>query len=437
MEAQTESLPQVARPRKTSTWIYSVLPVNMALGPVGIMVQLYLVQINGVSIGTVYAALAVGIYNAVSIPASIFWGLATDRFHSRKGLIILSYAATSISFFLFVLAPGTAGSILAFGILSFVITASATPLNLLIMESEPKSTWASSFAKLSLMGTVGNTLGLVISSIWVEAFPLLLMAVPLGVLCLVSVILALKLITEPSYVFEREVIIRNRPSFLSRLLSIQSLFVTIPRLVDFKRIFMGLRSELTSYLPLLYLSITCFYVGGGLFNASIVPAMSEYLSSGSEVFLVNLVATIVSIVGFLYADRYIKKSSLIGSMTNGIILRAVCYALLGVAALVVPNSLYLIPSLTLYPVAVGLAFAIYYTSSNTLVFDSVQNRSHGSAMGVYSAIVGMASTVGSLVSGFVSFYLGFATTFIAGGFFVGIAAFLSSRLTRIRGEDVT
>jgi MFS family permease len=405
----------------------------MAIGPVGTMVQLYLVQINGVSLGTVYAGLAVGIYSAVTIPASIFWGIATDRFHSRKGLIVLSYAATSISFFLFVLAPGTAGSILAFAILSFVITASATPLNLLIMESEPKNTWASSFAKLSLMGTVGNTLGLVVSSLWVEAFPLLLMAIPLGALCLASVILAVRLIVEPSYVFEREVIIRNRPSFLTRLLSVPSQFVTIPRPVDFKRIFVGLRSELTSYLPLLYLSITCFYVGGGLFNASIVPAMSEYLGSGSEVFLVNLIATIVSIVGFLYADRYIKKTSLIGSMTSSTVLRASCYALLGVSALVVPNALYLVPSLTIYPIGVGLAFAIYYTSSNTLVFDSVQNRSHGSAMGVYNAVVGMAGTAGSLVSGFVSFYLGFATTFIAGGLFVGVAAILSFRLTRVRG----
>ena len=46
--------------------------------------------------------------------------------------------------------------------------------------------------------------------------------------------------------------------------------------------FQGLRSELTSYQPLLYLSIICFYFAGGIFNTSIVPALTAGSLSGSQ-----------------------------------------------------------------------------------------------------------------------------------------------------------
>jgi len=155
------------------------------------MVQLYLIQLNGNALGTIYAGLAVGVYNGVTIPASIFWGFASDRLHRRKVVIVTSFAGTSITFLLFLLAPSTPGIITTYAILAFITTAEATPLNLLIMESEPKSNWASTLASLSLIISVGNTLGLVISSVWVEAFPILEMVVPLAGRSCVSLILGL------------------------------------------------------------------------------------------------------------------------------------------------------------------------------------------------------------------------------------------------------
>jgi MFS family permease len=68
--------------------------------------------------------------------------------------------------------------------------------------------------------------------------------------------------------------------------------------------------------------------------------------------------------------------------------------------------------MVLYPVAGGVAFAVYYTSANTMIFTTVQSRSAGAALGVYSAVVGIASMVGSFASGFVSVYDGYYTTFI-------------------------
>jgi hypothetical protein len=262
------------------------------------------------------------------------------------------------------------------------------------------------------------------------------MVVPLAGLSFVSVILALKLIKEPSFVFEREVMIRQKPSLLNRVLAVPQVFVTIPRLVDFRKIFNGLRFEITSYIPLLYISIACFYFAGGLFNTSIVAGLSAFSFSGAQVFLVTLEVMIVQIAGFAYADRYIKRrGTLLNAMITSIGVRGICYGLLGVAAYLIPNFSFLIPVLILYPVSSGLAYAVYYTSSNTVVFNSIQNRSRGSAMGVYSAVVGIATTVGSLMSGFVSFYLGFHVTFVVAGLFLGVSAYIASRLRQLEGLD--
>src|SRR5271155_3956068 len=74
----TSAKPSDVKPRKID-WVYSTLPINIALGPIGTFVQLYLIHLNGVQAGTVYAAAAVTASNAVSIPAAIIWGFATDR----------------------------------------------------------------------------------------------------------------------------------------------------------------------------------------------------------------------------------------------------------------------------------------------------------------------------------------------------------------------
>ena len=53
--------------------------------------------------------------------------------------------------------------ILLLSLVSFISAASATPLNLLIMETEPKNHWATGFARLSLVSSIGATVGYAMS----------------------------------------------------------------------------------------------------------------------------------------------------------------------------------------------------------------------------------------------------------------------------------
>jgi len=414
--------------------------MNIALGPVGIYVQLFLLKADGPQQGLVDITLATLLFSAAGIPAAIIWGLVTDRLHRRKLIIGISYAVTTIYLFSFFFVTSISGVIFVYVLIAFVTAASATPLNLLIMETEPKNRWAIGFARLSLVASVGTIMGYVLSGLWAQFLPGLAiwLMIPLGSLALVSTVLSAMLIREPKFVFEREIVVTQRPGFFQRLLSSPLIFLNIPRAYDFARIFKGLRNELTSYVPLLYLSIVTFYFASGVFNTSFVAALSAHSMTDSEVYLVNVAALVAQVLTFQVAGRYIVKRSLRGVAIQGLIIRGSSYAALGVTSLLLAGPRFIIPTLIFFPVSSGFAYAIYYTASNTMIFNSIRGHNQGSTLGVYSAIVGVSTTVGSIVSGAVSYYLGFHTTFILAGALLGVAALITARLSngvRASGHD--
>ena len=411
-------------------WIYSTFPIAVASGPLGTLVQLYLIQLNGDTLGTIYGSLAVGVFNGVSIPAALFWGVATDRLHRRKLLITTSYALMGLVLVTFFFDRTTAGTILRFGAFSFVSVASATPINLLIMESEPKGRWATTFARISMISGVGNIGGWILSFFWSNAFPvdLTFLFLPLGIFALASAVLAVATISEPAFVFERESVALRKPSFFSRLLANPVFFLTVPRASDFRRIFRGLRSSLTSNVPLFYISLVLFYFSSGLFNTSFVPALHFAALSDEEVFAVMLAGMAVQTLSFQGAGRYISTRTLEKTSIQGLLLRGWCYIALAASVVLVTGPSLIIPALVFYPLGAGIAFAVYYTSSNTMMFNTVQGKHAGSSLGVYSAIVGVAATAGSLVSGVLSIYSGFYVTFVAAGVLLFAALVVVSRL---------
>jgi hypothetical protein len=288
-----------------------------------------------------------------------------------------------------------------------------------------------------MMSSVGNVGGLVLSTIWADVFPsnLIFLFVPMGALAVASSALALATISEPPFIFERETVALRKPSLFSRLRANPVFLIGVPTTSDFKRAFRGLRSSLTSYVPLFYISTILFYISSGLFNTSFVPAMHNFSMPDQEVFAVNLAGMAVQTLAFQAAGRYVGARSLIATSVQGLLLRGWSYVGIGAAALLLGGPLFVVPTLILYPLAGGVAFAIYYTSANTMMFNTVQGKSAGAALGVYSAVVGIAAMAGSLASGFISVYLGYYTTFVLAGVLLFATMGVVARLPRPSGPE--
>jgi MFS family permease len=413
---------------KHIAWFNAVLPINIALGPVGTLIQLYILNLHGTVIDV---GLAITLSNAVSIPAAIVWGYVTDRFHRRRPIIIASYLVTAGILISFIFAKAVYGVSFLYALFSFATAASATPLNLLIMETERKQKWATAFATFSMITSIGQTVGLILSMAWSFFLPLDYLVVPLAILSILSAGLSLLMIKEPSVIFERQVIVMNKPSFFERLQTVPYLFLRIPRLNDFRRVFRTLKYDLTRQISLLYFSIFGFYLASGIFNTSIVPSLQANHISSLLIFFVTTIMMLAQIISFRYAGPYSEKSP-VKAAVWGLLLRAAGYGLLGVSVYLLSGIFFLGPVLILYPLAAGFAYSIYYTASNMMVFNTLADRNQGSSLGVFSALAGIATMAGSLISGFTSFYLGFYTTFIIAAICMACSAWLTSILMHPR-----
>ena len=408
---------------KKTAWLQSVLPYSVALGPVSTIIQLLILDLHGTVIDV---GIALTIYNIITIPASIFWGFITDRFNKRKPLILLSYVLTAGVLLAFFFAATVYSLFLLYGVFSLATTASTTPLNLLVMETQRKKKWANSFARLSMVTSIGQTAGLILSMIWTSIYQLSYLVIALAVLSLVSAALSQIMIKEPAIAFERQVIAMTKVSLFERLKMVPHFFLKVPRLNDFKHTYRTLRYDLTRQISVIYLSIFGFYIASGLFNTSLIPSLQANQISSFLIFLVTTIGMLIQIVSFKYAGAYIEKLSLAKASIVGLALRAVAYGVLGVFAFIVSGIWYFVAVIIFYPLAAGVAYSIYYTASNTMVFNTLGHMGQGSSLGVYSAFVGIAMMSGSLISGFTSFYVGYSATFILSSAFLAISLWLIS-----------
>ena len=406
-----------------------MLPINMATGPVGTFAQLYILQLHG---SVIDIGLAATLFAAASIPAAIFWGFVTDRIHTRKGLVVWSYVLIAGILFSFFFVRTVYGTIVVYSVFSFLSAAFATPLNLLIMETQPKASWAFAFARFSTVSSVGITLGLLLSVGWADFFPLHFLVIALGILSLISAALSVQMIKEPVAVFERSMIVMVRQSFYQLILALPLLFLKIPKLMDFRRIFRGVKFGPTREPALIYMSIGAFYFASGLFNTSLVPSLNSASISNSQVFLVTLVGSIIQTLAFNYLGRRIQERGIRHTAVQGLVLRAASYAGFAIAVFYLVGIPYLVLALILYPLGSGIAYAYYYAASNVMVFNTLGRSNQGAALGVYSAVVGLTTMIGSFISGLISFYVGYHATFIAAALWLAMAA----SLTSIIGEEV-
>ncbi len=417
---------QVASPtQKPLGWVDAVIPFSIAIGPVATLIQLLILSLNG---SVIDVALAITLFNAVGVPAALVWGLVADRFQRRKTIIVASYLSAGAILVSLLFANTPYWVSLLYAAFSFATAAATTPLNLLVMETEQKPKWATAFAQFSMVTSIGQMVGLIFSIGWGFFLPLTYLVVPLALLSIISGTLSASIIKEPRVAFEQQAIALNKPSFFHRLRAVPFFFLRVPRFSDFKRVFRGVKFELTRDVPILYFSIFVFYIATGIFNTSVVPSLEANSVSSFLIFLVTTMAMVVQIVSFRYAGPYTQKRSPVKAAVGGLVLRSLGYGFLGVSFYIVSGVDYLVPVLILYPLAAGFAYSVYYTASNTMVFNSLHGGRQGSALGVYSALVGIATMLGSFISGFMSFFLGYSVTFVVAAVFLAVSAWLSSLL---------
>lgn len=131
---------------------------------------------------------------------------------------------------------------------------------------------------------------------------------------------------------------------------------------------------------------------------------------------------LVQILTFHVIGRYLENRDEKEVSFRALTLRGIGYIIMGVSTIFNSIIAELIGFIS-YPISAGIAFATYYSASNTLVFKAIGGeRRQGTTLGVYSTLVGIAMFLGSLASGYVSDSLGFSINFIIAGILLFISA---------------
>ncbi len=400
------------------------------MGPISTIITLYILQLGGTVIDVSYAIALAG---AVAIPAALFWGVVSDVFQRRKAQIVVAYAGLAVLLVAFALLHSVAGIVLTYGLYAFVTAASATPQNLLVMETSQKQKWARSFSRLQYMASLGSTIGFTIAVVIASLLSLKELMLALAAMAVVSSALTVLLVYQPQEKMSREGFASNLYAFMSRIFVSPVMILRVPTLSRIRRLWAKMHGSTSDYakLAIIYEAIFVFSLGSGLFNTAYPAGLDQVGLTQSNVFLVILSGMAIQAVAFYILGKRSTDGRKLPTIVNSLSLRSASYIVIGAAFIFYSKIGALITGLIFYPIASGIAYAFYYTASNTLVFDSLKGIGRGSALGAYTALMGVGTFLGALISGYSAFYLGYWVTFVVGGILMLGSGMMFARVRRL------
>lgn len=413
--------------KRHEKWLWIFVPINAAMGGLNTLLPLYIISIGGtvIDVGNIVSA-----YSLALIPSSILWGIVVDREGKRKPFVTYGYLGITILLVAGFFVTEIGALLLLYMCYAVVSTAASPAVSLLLIESSPKKKLSMTFATYSSLTLVGTAAGVIPGTFWTSFLPLRAYFLLCGGFSGISVILAAKYLVEPKFALERKVVALTQESLVAKLRTVSMIFITMPSLEDIKSFSKLMRSVLTRYLPLLYLSFFLFFTAANLFFTSYTPFLKSRQMDDSGVFIIFSILFILQAAIYPITGRACGRFGEARVALSALWLRTVGF-LAGVAAVVLMlrNSALLIASVASIAM-VGTAFAFYNTSSSVLLFRSLAAGKQGELLGVYSALSGIAAFVGAIVSGYLSFHFGYGATFVVAALLLlGCALTLRSALT--------
>lgn len=404
-------------------WMFASLPANLATGPLSTLIVLYILQIGGNILSVAYA---ITLSSAITIPSVFLWGYLTDLLNRRKILIFFSYLFTSFLVFGLFFIKSVAGATLIYAAIAFVGAASAAPINLLVMETGEKDRWAHNFSILQMISGLGTTIGLLVAWAVTGVSTLDVLLLVLATSSLVSALLALKLIKDPKKLGTSASLYDGVHAFMYRLVAIPNMIIKIPNPENFKNLFKfhGFGSSEKKFVITFYIISFIFFFGSAIFNTEYPVGLKFGGVSESMVFFLMLISMVIQTLIFHYYDSFTKD--LTNKVVSALSLfgRATGYIFVGIFFILFKGIALYAGNFIFYILASGVAYAVYYPTSYAMLFKTLAGKGKGSTMGIYSAVIGIGTLLGALVSGGLTVSYGFGFTFVVAGALMMVCSYM-------------
>ncbi|MEQ9551841.1 MAG: MFS transporter [Coleofasciculus sp. G3-WIS-01] len=413
----------------TPLWFFHLIPYKIGECFFINLLSLFIVQVVGGSITDVGKTSS--LVSLAAVVAFILWGNLSDQLGSRRPFLILGYVGFSLCMGLISVADNLIQVQQCSIVAGFLMAAIIPVSTALLLETVPEKQWSQSLGRFYLIGSWSFVIALIGGGIWQEVFSDLwgsvsamrsLFVFAAGV-SLLSLILCLMWVQEPQQV-------RSTRSFSPLLLGRLSVAV-IERGVLFypsRMIYFILRPEwLTQiqqqiYSPLnlyyicsalLFLAIQIVYLAFPIFLAEVLGA------TNSLIFLIVFGKALIEAFLYFPIGQFAQKHDSIKLLTWVTAVRVGIFMIFTILALLKPTpvSLVIIGFAHLFT---GFTWAVINVASTLSVARLATKGEEGMALGVYNSIIGVATILGSLVSGYLAASFGYSVCFATGTLLTGL-----------------
>jgi MFS family permease len=410
--------------QRTDRWLYGWGLGYVAIGAASLLVPLFAISL-GASAFTVGAIAATAAF--AGVPGALLWGTLAARAHRRRPFVLIALAATALTLALFPLTTTPREVLLVNVILWFAVAAAAPVLNLIVVEGRPETEWNDRIGRLNAVQGYGWVAGLVVGAVWTTLVPRLVAGLDafestrllfgfLAVIAALATVLARLWYPDPATVstsrFRRVYrrlseqgwgagrYLRTLPYGTSR----PYWALTSLRGVDPRALARRYGAGLSRYLLAALLFSTGFAVFWGP-----MPAYLRGVGYGSDgVFALFLIANVGSAASYAAVSGVASRVGVRRLQMGALSARIVLFpgvALLGGAALLA------VLALGASFLAIGITWAVIAVTATALVTSLASPRVRGEALGLYTAIVGLGTGIGSALGGAVASWNGYLLAF--------------------------
>jgi MFS family permease len=372
---------------------------------------------------TAYSPLVVAVVVAASditeIPFTIFWGNLSDRLRHRKFFMVGSFVATGLVLIAMPFMPNLQTFILMNVVEGVCMAASAPIGTVLLLETRSKRWWPRDIGVFGLVAGVGTVGGLALGAIWlfflgqnvsytIPAMQALLVLT--GVLAILSGLIALRYIEEPSEYSDRESVTDDVPIYSGLVSMIRGFCKRALGVLDLAR---GEPVPLPRSEMFFLASLFIVNLGSQMFLGTLVYYLTASDGAGlsqAAVFVVFLASALTSTALMApsgkAADRFSPKNIFVASIIARALLIPVLILITmkGTLFYLSPSSIPIIGTTIGINGLIGITLAFASTASTVFLLrllSTSANKLRGKAVGLYYALSGLGGLTGTLVGGWV------------------------------------
>lgn len=404
---------------KRPSWFNFLIPYYAAQEIIVNVLPLYILYLGGNVIDVGYAT---ALYNIIPIFTSITSGRIADITGKRKALIYLSLTFVFFGFIIIYFVRSVLGAILAAVVLSFGFSFAIPVIGLLLTETLPKNMWGQGNSWSFMFMLIGYITGMVAAIVFTAFFPIYYSFYAFLIYLVLAFVFNYYYVKEPLVAFERRSVIKNFNSFMHRVLKWPAVTLRAPRLSDFK-ILKSMKNPAAAQLPIITAASSMFFLASNVFFTSYSPYLVYNKVPYWMILLTSTYILTVNSIGMTPRIRERAQKADVAFIVDMLLLRVIGALSASVVATYVYGMGSFYMTFLIFTI-LGLAYTPIYVGLYSLLYYNLPSINQGATLGVYSSFVNLSLFLGSLASGYLSYYEGYSFTFFVSAIFFLFAAII-------------